>query len=148
MENNNRALLKELFKTMSYKYGYNRTIETLMEYKKTGDVNFITRTNNLRDRVAASKTFRTSINCINLEATLKSMIPRVEPKEIKPSKDAVLEEACKQTYISCQTEERNYCGKIQVARALIRMMYGDYNCITRNNNSRKLVAENVRPEEI
>lgn len=146
--NDNHILLNQLFRTMSYKYGYNKTIENLKEYRLTGDLNLITRTNNLREKIEKSRTFRTYINYIDLESTLKDMIPKVEKPDIKPSKHAILEEICKQTYIACQTEERGYSGKIQVARSLVRMTMNNFDSITRQKNARSLAKENLNPKEI
>lgn len=147
MENSNKALLSELFRTMSLKYGPVRTITTLKEYALTGDANFITRERDLRNRIQSSTTFRTYVNSFNLEEYLKKQI-QAPRQEVAPSKESILEEVCKQTYLSCQTEERKFSGKIQVAHLLIQAIANNYNCITRTNNARGMMKENIKPEEI
>lgn len=148
MQNKNRALLSILYTVMSSKYGPGRAIEAIKEYRLTGNLNLITRDFDLRTKVEESKSFRTYLNTFDLEKYLSSLVEKRDQEEAKPSKETILEEACKSTYISCQTQERGFCGKTQVARALISMMNGDYNCITRTNNARKMVSENINPIEI
>jgi len=146
--NENYTLLKNVVNAIAMKYGYSTAKLALVTYKNTGDVNYITRTNNARDMITSSKTFKTFLNIIDLDKEFERLMPEIKESQSNPSKERILEEICKSTYLSCQTPERGYCGKRQIARSLIRMQANDYNCITRTNNARKMAQEHIRPEEI
>lgn len=161
-------LLKEIIVEMTQIYGYKTAKEAIIGYKESGKntneknnlkiggtgSNYITKTNNLRNRVENSKTFRTYINLftdLELDQTLEKLRPQItleQEENIKTTKEMILEEICKETYLSCQTKEREYSGKNQVAIALIRMKYNNYDCITNNNNARILAKEYIKPEEL
>jgi len=147
MLNNGYSLLRELVLVTNQKYGYNNTRSNLEAFKETGDLTYITRTNDLREKIARSKTFKTYIRTFDLEEQLNTILPKIN-EEIVPSKETILEDVLKSTYLACQTPERGYCGKTQVARALIAMQTNDYDCITRTNNARNKAKENIRPDEI
>ena len=49
---------------------------------------------------------------------------------------------------ACETKERNFTGKQQVAIALIRMSKNDYSLITRQNNAREVAKTNIKPNEV
>lgn len=146
--NTNNTLLKNVVNAIAMKYGYNTAKIALETYKTTKDENYITRINNARNMVTSSDTFLTYINMINLEEEIAKIIPQKKMQQAKSSKETILEEICKATYLSCQTVERDYCGKIQVARSLIRMQSNDYNCITRTNNARTMAKEHIKPNEV
>ena len=148
MQNNNRALLSTAYTIMASKYGTGRAISNLMKYKNTGDLNFITRDFDLRTKIEDATSFRTYLNTFDLEKYLNSLSQPKQQQEPEASKETILEEVCKSTYIACQTPERDYCGKTQVARALICMMGGDFNCITRTDNARNIAKKNIHPLEI
>ena len=148
MMNESYLLFKEVVSIIANKYGYKNTKEALENYKNTGDINYITRTNNAREKVSTSKTFKTFINLINLEKEIDRLMPKFKEREIRTPKEIILEEVCKTTYEVCQVPERNYCGKAQVARALIRMHNNDYMSITRTNKARKMAQEHIKPEEV
>lgn len=154
--NKDNELLKEIIISMSYKYGYDHTKQALINYKEdiNNGIDYIMRKNNLREKVKHSKTFRTYINSYSKEE-LETIFERIKPEltkdnkeKVKTTKEMILEEVCKETYLSCETQERDFTGKKQVAIALIRMSRNDYSLITRNNNARKLAKENLKPEEI
>lgn len=145
----NNKLLKDIITTMSEKYGEIATKKNIKLYRDTRDIEYITKTNNLRNKVAESKTFQTYINYIDLEREINLLMPKkTNTTEIKLSKESILENICKETYMAFQTPERAYSGTIQVASALIHITSGNYNRITRTNNARQLAKENIKPEEV
>ena len=151
--NKDNQLLKEIITLMSRKYGYEYAKKALYNYKndENNGINYIIRKNNLREKVKHSKTFRTYINSYSeqeFEQKFEKLKPELTKENIKTTKEMILEEICKETYLACDTKERNYTGKSQVAIALIRMSRNDYSLITRNNNARKLAKDNLKPEEI
>lgn len=149
-------LLKELIEVMIKKYGANYTKTALKEYKNERNINAITRTNNLRERVEESKSFLTYLNYTNDNYLLINNYIQEhyqanklqDNEEIKNFKEKLLEEVCTATYFACQTPEREFCGKLQVARLLIRMQCGDYKAITRTNNARQNAIDNIKPDEV
>jgi len=143
----NHELLKELITVTNEKYGYIQTKKTLEAYKNNGELNYITRTNDLREKVESSESFRTYLSLIDIEKEMMAIIPK-KNSEVETSKESIMEDVFKSTYISCQTPERGFCGKNQVVRALIRIKSNDYNCITRINNARALAQEKIKPEEV
>ena len=117
------------------------------EYKNNGELNYITRANGLREKVEASESFRTYLSLIDIDKEMMLIIPK-KNNEVETSKESIMEDIFKSTYISCQTEEKGFCGKKQVVRALIRIKCDDYNCVTRTNNARALAQEKIKPEEV
>lgn len=144
----NFDLLKEVFQVMVKKYGYNNTKDNLELYRDTGDLSYITRTNGIREKVESSKTFRSYLNLVSLNGMLCQINSMTKEQEEKSQKEYILEDVCRSTYIACQTPERGYCGKNQVASLLIRMQQNNYDYITRLNNARTIARENLKPEEI
>ena len=144
----NETLLNKIIIAMITKYGYQYTLNSLLEFSKSYNVNLITRTNNLRSEVINSTSFITYLNTINIKDKVDIINADLGIKEEDLTSDLILENICKETYLSCQNEEKKYSGKIQVARSLIRLTYGDYSGITRTNNARKIAKEKLLPEEI
>lgn len=144
----NETLLNKIIIAMITKYGYQYTLNSLLEFSKSYNVNLITRTNNLRSEVINSTSFITYLNTINIKDKVDIINKELGIKEEDLTSDLILENICKETYLSCQNEEKKYSGKIQVARSLIRLTYGDYSGITRTNNARKIAKEKLLPEEI
>ena len=144
----NETLLNKIIIAMITKYGYQYTLNSLLEFSKSYNVNLITRTNNLRNEVINSTSFITYLNTINIKDKVDIINEDLDIKEEDLTSDLILENICKETYLSCQNEEKKYSGKIQVARSLIRLTYGDYSGITRTNNARKIAKEKLLPEEI
>lgn len=144
----NETLLNKIIIAMITKYGYQYTLNSLLEFSKSYNVNLITRTNNLRSEVINSTSFITYLNTISIKDKVDIINEDLDIKEEDLTSDLILENICKETYLSCQNEEKKYSGKIQVARSLIRLTYGDYSGITRTNNARKIAKEKLLPEEI
>ena len=144
----NETLLNKIIIAMITKYGYQYTLNSLLEFSKSYNVNLITRTNNLRNEVINSTSFITYLNTINIKDKVDIINEDLDIKEEDLTSDLILENICKETYLSCQNEEKKYSGKIQVARSLIRLTYGDYSGITRTNNARKIAKEKLLPKEI
>lgn len=161
-------LLEEIIITMTKIYGYEHTKQAILGYKESGITSsdkrttnvgvdsskYITQNNGLRQRVEESKTFRTYLNLFT-EEELIGKIKKIAPKltseqneNVKTTNEMILEQVCKETYLSCQTKERRYSGKNQVAMALIRMKNNNYDCITRNNNAREIAKSYINPEEV
>lgn len=144
----NETLLNKIIIAMITKYGYQYTLNSLLEFSKSYNVNLITRTNNLRNEVINSTSFITYLNTINIKDKVDIINADLGIKEEDLTSDLILESICKETYLSCQNEEKKYSGKIQVARSLIRLTYGDYSGITRTNNARTIAKEKLLPKEI
>ena len=144
----NETLLNKIIIAMITKYGYQYSLNSLLEFSKSYNVNLITRTNNLINEVINSTSFITYLNTINIKDKVDIINEDLDIKEEDLTSDLILENICKETYLSCQNEEKKYSGKIQVARSLIRLTYGDYSGITRTNNARKIAKEKLLPEEI
>ena len=144
----NETLLNKIIIAMITKYGYQYSLNSLLEFSKSYNVNLITRTNNLRSEVINSTSFITYLNTISIKDKVDIINEDLDIKEEDLTSDLILENICKETYLSCQNEEKKYSGKIQVARSLIRLTYGDYSGITRTNNARKIAKEKLLPEEI
>ena len=144
----NETLLNKIIIAMITKYGYQYSLNSLLEFSKSYNVNLITRTNNLRNEVINSTSFITYLNTINIKDKVDIINEDLDIKEEDLTSDLILENICKETYLSCQNEEKKYSGKIQVARRLIRLTYGDYSGITRTNNARTIAKEKLLPEEI
>lgn len=144
----NETLLNKIIIAMITKYGYQYTLNSLLEFSKSYNVNLITRTNNLRSEVINSTSFITYLNTISIKDKVDIINADLGIKEEDLTSDLILENICKETYLSCQNEEKKYSGKIQVARSLIRLTYGDYSGITRTNNARTIAKEKLLPEEI
>ena len=168
-----KELLKKIIETMSYKYGDNHTKESLQNYRKTSkidymtekntkertykvaDINsFITNEKKLREKVKKSKTFKTFINSYNdiefekLFNKLKPEIDNDSKETMKTTKEMILENICKETYLYCAEKENNCDVKTQVAIALIKIKNNNYNYITRNNNARDMAKKHIKPEEV
>jgi len=115
---------------------------------------YITEKNGLREKVENSKTFRTYINLFSEEELekeferFKPQLSKEQQEKIKTEKEMILEQICKETYLSCQTEERGNSGKIQVAISLIRMKNNNYESVTRKNNAREIAQKHLKPKEI
>lgn len=140
----NYDLLQELIMVMSNKYGIEKTIVYIEKYKQTGNLNSITRTNNLRERIRYSSSFRTYIENFNISSffNLKNLIPSLEEKT------KILEEICKTTYHAFNTKERKFRGRYQVASLLKHIEENDYTYITRTNNARGIAENNISPTEV
>jgi len=160
-----KKLLKDIINTMSYIYGHEYAKKAILGYKACGETKiekselnignnasrYITEKNGLRERVEKSRTFRTYINLFS-EEELKKEFERIKPKiesqeeeNIKTPTEIILEQICKETYLTC---ENNDDGKMQIAISLIKMQNSEYNCITRNNNAREIAKNYLKPEEI
>lgn len=136
-------LLEELVKNMYFSYGDEYTKESIINYMNTGKGDYITRKDNLRKRVMNSKVFMIYLRKINIEIEIDRLIDMFRfEKKVK-----ILENICKEIYLTYLDDDNNI-GKIQVARGLIRMQYGDYSTITRNNNARKMAIENIDSLEV
>lgn len=150
MYTENNALLQNIITTMVRKYGEHGTRINLKRYKETGDSGVITRTNNLREIVENSKTFRTYLGLINIDREFDILMPKRNEDlvlETKLSKEAILEMACKETYLRAQ--KIDYDGQSQVAMALINASKNkDYQWFTRTNNARRQIQENIAPDQI
>lgn len=146
--NSGETLLKEIVNTMYEKYGLPHIRLALETYKNTGNAGYITRTDDLRNKVENSKILKTYISLIDIDGALNCLVPKVEVKETKSQDEIVLEEVCKSTYVACQTPEREYSGKTQVARSLIVMQQNNFDCVTRQNNARRVAKEQIDPSKI
>lgn len=171
--NKDKELLKKIIETMSYKYGDNHTKEALQNYRKIGKIDYVTEKNTkeriykvsesnrfitnekkLREQVKKSKTFKTFINSYNdnefekLFNKLKPAIDNTSKETIKTTKEMVLENACKETYLNCIEKVNNCDAKTQVAIALIKLKNNNYNYITRKNKARDIARKHINPEEV
>lgn len=151
---NNEKLLISISETMVKKYGLEKAFYYINAYRESFNVNCITRDNDLRNKVATSKTFHVYMASMSKEDLLEFLKSHSKNNEQAASeandkeneKEMILEEACKLTYTSAV--EKNYDGKKQVLSALIQASAGDYNYFTRTSNARETVQNNIRPLEI
>jgi len=137
-------LFSELVKCMFLNYGENYTRENIFKYRNTGMGDYITRKNNLRRRIMSSKIFIIFLLNIDLEKKIDEelIILKFEQKR------KILENICKEVFLTYVDRDDKSLSKIQVARSLIRMSYGDYATITRNNDARKNAIDNIKPNEV
>lgn len=151
---NNEKLLISISETMVKKYGLEKAFYYINAYRESFNVNCITRDNDLRNKVATSKTFHVYMASMSKEDLLKflkshsknneQVVSEANDKEIE--KEMILEESCKLTYNSAV--EKNYDGKKQILSALIQASAGNYNYFTRTSNARETVQNNISPLEI
>ena len=140
----NYDLLQELIMVMSNKYGIEKTIAYIEKYKQTGGLNLITRSNNLRERIRYSSSFRTYIANFNISSFYNLENSNKELEE----KSKILKEICKTTYYAFNTKERKFRGRYQVASLLRHIEENDYTYITRTNNARGIAENNISPTEV
>lgn len=151
---NNERLLIAIAETMVKKYGLEKAFYYINAYRESFNVNCITRDNDLRNKVATSKTFHVYMASMSKEDLLEFLKSHSKNNEQVASeandkeneKEMILEETCKLTYTSAV--EKNYDGKKQVLSALIQASAGDYNYFTRTSNARETVQNNISPLEI
>lgn len=151
---NNEKLLISISETMVKKYGLEKAFYYINAYRESFNVNCITRDNDLRNKVATSKTFHVYMASMSKEDLLEFLKSHSKNNEQAASeandkeneKEMILEEACKLTYTSAV--EKNYDGKKQILSALIQATGGNYNYFTRTSNARETVQNNISPLEI
>ena len=81
---------------------------------------------------------------IDLEIEIDSIVNKVKYDK----KKIILEEVCKEIFFKYLNSNSVNFSKIQIARSLIRMSYGDYSTITRTNDVRKKAIDNIESNEI
>ena len=140
----NYQLLEELVICMYNNYGEEQTRDSIISYMDSGKGDYITRKNGLRKKITDLKTFIIYLRSISLEEEINKIINRIKFLE----KVKILEDICKIIYINYIDSDNKELGKIQIARCLIRMQYGDYTVITRNNDARKMAIENIDSSDI
>lgn len=140
----NSKLLEELVSSMYFKYGDEHTKNSLINYINTGKRSYITRDNDLRKRIIASKTFMVYLYSIDFDMEYN----RIMSLYTVDRKKKLLEDICKETYMNCNDVYKENSGKIHIARTLIRISYGDYSSVTRKNDARKIAVENIKPEDV
>ena len=138
------SLFEELVNNMFFNYGEEYTRESVINYMNTGKSDYITRKDNLRKRVMDNKVFMIYLRKISLVDEIDRLIGLCKIEK----NGKILEEVCKTMYLNYLDHDNQCLGKIQVARGLIRMQYGDYSAITRNNNARRMAIENIVPTEV
>lgn len=146
--NDNDKLLNKVIIAMITKYGYDYTLKSLEEFKVSYNSSLITRINGLRSLVMNSNSFITYLNTIDIKELVDNINYELDIKDKNLTSDELLEKICIATYNSCQNEERKFSGKNQVARCLIRLSYGDYSFVTRNNNARSEAKERLDIDSI
>ena len=129
---------------MYLNYGDEYTKESIINYRNSGKGDYITRKDNLRKRITSCKVFGIYLCNISLEAEIDKLLDKFKFE----NKVKILENICKEVYLNYIDSDNKNVGKIQVARCLIRMQYGDYSTITRNNGIRKLAIENINSFDI
>ncbi len=136
-------LLEELVHEIYCNYGEDKTRESIIKFHDSGNCKYITRKNDLRKKINSSKLFMIYLWKIEIDKELDRLI-RIE---ICKKKSKILENICKENYLN-YIDDENVIGKIQVAKGLIRMSYGDYSAITRHNGARKLAIENIDANDV
>lgn len=139
-----RDLFSELVTSMISNYGEDYARENIIKYRDTGKGDYITRKDNLRRRVMACKNFIIFLMKIDLNWEIDKVID----KYVFERKKKILENICREVFLTYLDDENRNYSKIQVARSLIRIGYGDYSTITRNNDARKNAIDNIEPSEV
>ena len=139
-----RDLFFKLVSSMYLNYGEEYTKNNILKYRDTGMVDYITRKDDLRKKVISSKNFKIYLMNIDLEIEIDSIVNKVKYDK----KKIILEEVCKEIFLKYLDSNTVNFSKIQIARSLIRMSYGDYSTITRTNNVRKKAIDNIESNEI
>lgn len=137
------CLFEELVLVMYLNYGEDYTRDNIIKYMNSGKVDYITRKNNLRRKIMAEKRFIIYLMSIDLDKKIDKIINNIKFEK----KKKILEDVCKCVFLNYIDRNVNY-SKIQVARCLIRMSYGDYSTVTRCGNARKLAMDNIDSDEI
>ena len=149
-------LLEEIINTMTKSYGFDYTQEAIKRYQKNqnsiSSIEYITRKNNLRNKLKNKISLRTYLNLFE-EKELNNKINSFKPKSdeqdlVKTTEEMILEKVCKETYLSCQIDKRNYSGKHQVAISLIKMQDNNFDSITRKNDARTLAKQFLSAKKI
>ena len=137
-------LFRELVICMYLNYGEEYTRDNIIKYRDTGMGDYITRKDNLRRKIMSSKNFMVFLLGINIDEEIERVI-----KEIKlEKKKKILENVCKEIFLTYIDNDNRSYSKIQIARSLIRISYGDYSTITRSNDARKMAIENIENDEV
>lgn len=134
-------LFRELVESMYSIHGRDITKNNIKKYMVSSNGDYITRSNNLREKVISSKKFMIFLCKKSIDQEADKIIDKYE---FDKEKD-ILEDICKDIYLF--SDNRNL-GKIQVARCLIRMEYGDYSTITRSNGLRERAYNKINSKDI
>lgn len=137
-------LFEELVKKMYLNYGEDYTRINVNKYLKTGNNEYITRKDDIRNRVMSSNLFMIYLHQIPVDERINQIIDSCKIEK----KKKILEDVCKETFKNCCNENNKDFGKTQVAIGLIRMGSGDYSSITRKNDARKIAIDNIKPNEV
>lgn len=138
------SLFNELVRVMYFNYKEDNVKESIINYRDTGMGDYITRISDMRKKVMSMNTFIVYLNTIDLNCELDKLflVLNVE-KKMK-----ILRDASVSVYRTGFANRDSSNGMIMVARMLIRISYGDYSVITRDNDMRKIVIDNIDPKEV
>lgn len=147
-------LLIEFIEIMSSKYGRNNALNSLENYLVTGKEEYITRTNNLRNRVVSAnlkKDLQEKLDKSGLD--IKNYINLLLQKYNFSDKESYLKFAMDQTYNKYkklyQTGKVAINGTEWVISALKRLLiYNSYEGFTRDNNARDNLIKNVTDNDV
>ncbi len=142
-------LLFEVLDTMTRKYGRDYAIKNISSYLKTGMSNYITRDNNLRERVITSNFFEYINNNLSKNnLSLEQYINLLENKGKRTSdKEQILISSLMSTYN--KYEKFIHAGKQYVLSALISLTTkNSYLGFTRENGARDLMVNNVTQNDV
>lgn len=139
-----KSLFNELVRVMYFNYNEDNVRDSIVNYRDTGMCDYITRCGDMRKKIMASNIFLIYLNMIDLNRELDKLFLGLNLEK----KMKILRDASVLIYRNgWAKKDRNY-GMIQVAKMLIRITYGDYSIITRDNNMRKMVIDNIDGDEV
>ena len=139
-----RDIFIQLVTSMYLNYGEDYTKNNILKYRDTGMGDYITRKDDLRKKVISSKNFKIYLMSLSLDKEIDLVINKIKYEK----KKIILEEVCKEIFFKYLDSNSINFSKLQVARSLIRMSYGDYSTITRFNDARKKAIDNIESNEV
>lgn len=139
---------------MIKKYGFEKAFYYINSYRESFNINGITRDNDLRNKIALSHTFHTYMASMSKEELFNFLKKYSHQKEKTSQEDEqkniekefILEEASKLTYNSALEYGKD--GKRQIFSALLQAECGNFDCFTKTNGARDMVANNISLLEI
>ena len=133
-------ILEFTLRILSNKYGYEKAKEHLKKYLKTGNINCFSKDHNSREVIRSYMT----------PERAKRIIEKYDGIDNYLEKIRIVKEVSKLSYI-INAIIKNYkkYGEEKTIKALQEIdKNGNYNCITRENNTRNILIENVKKEEL
>lgn len=147
-------LLFEAIDVMSQKYGRTHAIEAIENYLITGDITYLTRQNNIRQKLVNSNC-RDYFNEILSKTSVsfgQYLYFLEQKRNMSSSKDLILAECLRETYQKYEhLHKHGQCdltGQDVILRAVKKLaLNGEYDGFTRENSAREKMLKNFTKEE-